>query len=43
MATLVELERDLAAARLACQELLDTDVKAFNELALVQFVPVPTS
>ena len=32
MATLVELERDLAAARLAYQKLLDTDIKAFNEL-----------
>ena len=32
MATLVELERDLAAARLAYQKLLETDVKAFNEL-----------
>ena len=30
--TLVELERDLAAARLAFQKLLETDVKAFNEL-----------
>jgi hypothetical protein len=32
MATLAELERDLAAARLAYQKLLETDVKAFNEL-----------
>ncbi len=32
MATLVELERDLAAARLAYQKLLETDVKAFNDL-----------
>ena len=32
MATLVELERDLGAARLAYQKLLETDVKAFNEL-----------
>ncbi len=32
MATLVELERDLAAVRLAYQKLVETDVKAFNEL-----------
>jgi len=32
MQTLTELERDLSAARLAYQKLLETDVKAFNEL-----------
>jgi hypothetical protein len=32
MNTLAELERDLAAARLAYQKLVETDVKAFNEL-----------
>jgi hypothetical protein len=32
MQTLVEMERDLAAARLAYQKLVETDVKAFNEL-----------
>jgi hypothetical protein len=30
--TLMELERDLSAARAAYQKLLQTDVKAFNEL-----------